>query len=54
MSTITNISQKLSKLKRNYTQMKALYLPKFDTFIDKYKIIKVGCIVGTCNSDLKK
>lgn len=49
MSSISTISQKFLRLKRNYIQWKAIYVPKFNTFIDKYKIIKVGCIVGTCN-----
>jgi len=49
MSKTNIITRTLSKFQQRYTQFQSNYGPKFNTFVDKYKIIKVGCIFGTCN-----
>lgn len=54
MNNLGSISQKILRWKGLYFESKALYTPKLNTFIDKYKVIKVACVAGTSTYTLNK
>jgi len=54
MSRANIITQTISKVKRNFVQFQATFEPKFNNFVDKYKIVKVGCTLGICNYHINK